>query len=224
MFNPEDYVRCLEMFRRLARPGFDGEAATWLTRRKALAEDFMMEHFDFLTPQERMQIYCFLFGMFRQAFKRVVNFRLRKERDPECRKLLVQLQRSHRNALQQPYRTLTTAELLGKCEQDLKHEDPLMRCHAAMGVYALTRRSKRIIPVLVAILRNRAGAAREQAAKILGELPSLNQEAIQELRTIANDTGDPVRAVAEEALNTHKHPRGLLKRVASSFRRTPLAK
>jgi hypothetical protein len=76
MLSCEERSRCFEMFRRLGATGFDGEAAWWLVKRKPVADEFMMEHFDSLSPRERMRVYLLLFGLFKDSFKSVVERRL----------------------------------------------------------------------------------------------------------------------------------------------------
>lgn len=213
MLTPEDCTRCLEMFRRFAAGGYDLDfvALTWLFKHEEIAEEFMMEHFELLTPAERISIYTFLYGMFRKSFRRLMESLLQAERDTACREELLRVRERYIDAFQRPDYRPSRAERLLECEKGLHNESPLLRCLAAMDVYDLTRENERVIPVLLAILRNRSGEARDLAAATLGEMRSLNQEAIQVLRAIAADTNDPARTAAEMALNAHKSWRRVLR-------------
>jgi hypothetical protein len=199
MLTYEEEARCREMCRRLAGD-FDGDAAKWLIKHEALAEEFMIGHFDLLSATERMSLYHLWFGLFPRSFRRAIELRLNTERDPECRKELARIEKFYGPAFAQPQRRRSKAERLAELEQGLKDENPMLRWSAAMGIYALTGMTKAAIPVLLEMLRSRNYEPRELAARSLGKLKPLSQEAILELRAIAKDAGDPLRGVAEEAL------------------------
>lgn len=207
MLNSQDRALSLEMFRRLAVGDFDDTAVRWFVKNHATAEAFMMEHFDLLSPPERMAIYRFL-GLFPESVRRVIDFRVRAERDPECKRTLVEVNQRHEAQLRE-----APVDLLARCEKQLEDESPRMRCIGAMGYYALTRKTRKIIPVLLAILRNRASEGREQAAEVLGMIGYVDEESIDELKGIASDPTDPVRSVAEKSLKAHRLPRGLFSRI-----------
>jgi len=199
------------MCRRLAM-GFDGDAAKWLINHGALAEEFMMGHFDSLSSSERMSLYHLWFGLFPCSFKRVMEWRRKAEQDPECRNELARIEKIHGSVLAQRYNRRSKAQRLAELEEGLRAENPLLRCSAAIGIYALTGKTRTVIPVLLEMLRSRDCEPRELAAKSLAELKSLSQEAIQELRGIAENPGDPLRRVAEEALSRQKRPLSWLRR------------
>lgn len=208
MLSSKDRALSLEMFRRLAVGDFDDTAFRWLVKNKATAEAFMMEHFDLLCPPERIAVYSFL-GLFpKESVRRVIDFRMKAERDPECKRSLVEVKQRYEAQLREP-----PVDLLARCEKQLEDESPRMRCIGAMGYYALTRKTQKIIPVLLAILRNRSSEGRVQAAEVLGMIRCLDAESIHGLEDVANDLTDPVQSVAETSLKAHRVPGGLLKRL-----------
>ncbi len=190
---------CLEMLRRFA-VHLDGEAGGWLIANDSLVKEVLVGHLDRLTPSERLDVYTTLFGFFRQHYKAVMNVRLQLEQEPKCRERLMTIEQLHRELIDQPYVPITEQDLLSHCENDLKHDSEGIRCVGAYGVWALTKNAKKVVPTLLEILRNRDGEARVEAARLLGEVSPLDEFAIQTLREIANDLGDPVRLVAEESL------------------------
>lgn len=197
MLTSEEHGRCLEMCRRLAID-FDGDAAEWLIKHEALAEEFMMGQVDLLSSSERMSLYLFWFGLFPSSSERIIELRLKAEQDPECRDELGRIAKMRR---QKP---CSKAERLAELEKDLENENPLLRCSAAMLIYAETGKTKTVLPILLEMLRSRDPKSREVGARGLGQLRRLSREAIHELRPIANNPSDPLRAVAEAALSRHK--------------------
>jgi len=201
MLRKKELEGYLQMFRRLGKAGFDADAGEWLIRHRGGAEEFMMEHFDLLTPAERRHVYRFLFGMFQRSFKRIVEFRLSAESDAECREELANIYEKHKTALEKPYGLRSKVERLAEFEKDLKNKNALVRCSAAFGVYVFTKKTGVVLPILLKILREQTGNERELAVKILGKVDPLTREAIHELRAIAKDRSDPLQMLAENALN-----------------------
>lgn len=190
---------CLEMLRRFASRS-DGDAAGWLVDNDALVGEVLIGHLDRLTAVERLDVYSTLFGFFRQHYKRVVHVRLQVEQDPKCRERLTTIEELHREAFQEPYSPTTDDELIAGTEKNLLHDDARVRYLGAFGLWLLTKNPRKVIPTLLAILKNRGGEARIEAATLLGEVRPFDEDTIQTLREIARDPGDPVRLVAEESL------------------------
>jgi hypothetical protein len=201
-FSQTNYEHCFEMLRRFIGT-FDVEASKWLNDNVLLVEDFMVKNLDRLTAPERLKLYVILFGSFRKIYKRVIDVRLQIENDPQCKKVLMVIEEEHRVAIQKPYSPVTEADLLAGCEKNLQADDAGLRYVGALGIWTLTKDSAKIFPILRLILENRKGEAREDAARLLGEVGTLDEDTIRALRTVADDVTDPVRLLAREALSTH---------------------
>lgn len=201
------HERCLEMLRRFASD-FDSEAVDWLKANDNLVGEVLIGHLDRLTAAQRIDVYRTLFGFFRKHYKQVMDVRLQVEQDAKCRQELKGIEEIHREAIQKPYLPITDEELLANSEKYLKHTEAPMRYLGALGVWILTKNSHKVIPTLLAILKNKDGEARVDAATLLGQVYPLDEDAIQTLREIANDAGDPVQLVAKDALKKAKQRSG----------------
>ena len=193
------YRRCGAMLRHFLRD-FDGAAASWLVSNEALVEEFMIKHLDRLTPSERAKLYVMLFGFFRNSYKRVIDLRLQIEKDPKCKEVLHAVAQQHIFEIQQPYSPVSTEALLAGCEENLRHQEPVLRFLGALGVWTISRDSSKILPILRAIVRDRHAGARGEAATLLGDVGPPDEETIRLLRAVADDPTDPVRSVAEKIL------------------------
>lgn len=196
---------CLEILRRFSGD-FDRKAADWLQANDDVVGEVLTGHLDRLTAAERIDVYRTLFGFFRKHYKQVMVVRLRIEQDGKCRQELLAIEKLHREAMQKPYVRVTDDDLLTSSESNLKHTAAPIRYVGALGVWLLTKSPQKVVPTLIAILKNKGGEARNDAATLLGEVRPLDEDAIQTLREIANDAGDPVRPAAENALKKVGHP------------------
>lgn len=193
------HERCLEMLRRFASD-FDRQAADWLQANDDTVGDVLTRYLDRLTAAQRIDVYRILFGFFRKRYKQVMDVRLQVEQDTKCRQELKRIEESHRDTIQKPYLPVTDEELFAVSEKDLRHSEPARRYLGALGVWILTKNSHKVVPTLLAILKNKGAEARVDAAVLLGQVYPLDEDAIQTLREIANDAGDPVQLVAKDAL------------------------
>jgi hypothetical protein len=193
------YEYCLEMLRRFAS-SFESDTVEWIKFNDDLVKEVLIGHLDRLTAAQRIDVYRTLFGFFRKHYSQVMDIRLQAERNPKCLQELKAIEKLHQEEIQKPYMPVTDADLLGSSENNLKSNEASIRYLGALGVWVLTEDSKKVVPTLLAILKDRDGKARNEATKLLGEIHPLNEDAIQTLREIRDDVHDPVRLMAADAL------------------------
>src|SRR5258708_16228225 len=117
---------CLKALRSFLTD-YDAGAARWLKANDSAVECFLVQEMDLLSPPERIKLYVFLFGYFRGHYLRVINSRMRTEKDPGCMQILKTVEEHNRDAARRPYSPATTQELIPLSENTLASADPGLR-------------------------------------------------------------------------------------------------
>jgi hypothetical protein len=198
-------AECLEKLRRFASC-FDLDAARWLMANDNLVWRVLTSHLDQMTSAERMNVYSILFGFFRRHYESVVRLRLQVEQDPECRARLAMIEELNREKLGKPYLPVTDEDLIAGSEKNLLHPDLSVRYIGALALWILTKDASKVLPTLLAIVKDRGANVRLEAATLLAEVQPLDHESMHILHKIASDPKDPAHTVVKDALRLHMSP------------------